>query len=106
MSKIVQVNVTRYDIENGVAGDACHCPIALALSDSELVGEGEVVHVESADNIYVQFRVNGNEMSSKITLAEDCLKTADEFIDHFDSYMDSLSNNKSVKPIILNARRM
>ena len=105
MSKIVQINVTRYDIEHGVIGDACYCPIALALSDSDLVEEGEEVHVENADNIYVKYTVGGNEMTSKITLTEDCLQIAYDFIGDFDC-CPSLIEGSSVKPIILNARRM
>ena len=104
MSKTIQINVTRYDIEHGISGDACHCPIALALSDSELVGDGEVVHVDNSDNIYVQFRVNGKEMTSKITLTEDCIKIADDFIGNFDC-SPTVLNTPPVKPITLKATR-
>ena len=80
------IEVTKKHIANGVPGDECNCPIALALQDEYKTSDVSV-EVEDEPKLYV-----GN----------DILKIAgDDMMDDIDFFIRDFDYNNEVKPFTI-----
>ena len=89
-NKICEVMAQR--IEDGIAGEACDCPIALALNDCE--NEGDLIYeasINPSDIEYVMRHwVNDSETGRNVEseyeldIHPDDLEAVESFVDEFD----------------------
>ncbi len=67
--KTIEIEVTSEDIENGVPGDACRCPIALAVERQigctvQSVGQGKI-YLRRHSSFGVNYSVEGYNLPAK-----------------------------------------